>query len=401
MTQLRTYLLTLIGLVAGARAAGDLIKNGIHQQSEPSTGNAREGSSPAPGPRPASPQTGGGKATPTGKPVSTPGAEQIHTRDMSKVHGPIGYLKELFQRFTGDLCPAWAASLSFFSILAIGPVLLCGLAVLGYLIHDPAEAARQVERVIANLLPGRGASQTARTIIQQMNIEQSAQGLMQSRGTAGIIGLLSLFWSAIQIFLNATTPMNAAFRAQETRSFLKLRLVALGLLLGTGLLFLLSLLPSVGVQALNSVTLPVVGDVSAYTRMPLKIVLWVVGVVVNAAMFTLIYRYLPSPSSGVTWRSAAFAGSIVAVLWEIAKQAFALYLQRFGEAGYNKLYGSLGGLVGLIFWIYYSSMIMLLGAEIAQLYQDAQEEKQKRQKEAVAAAPAAPAMEPQPRRRAA
>jgi membrane protein len=93
-------------------------------------------------------------------------------------------------------------------------------------------------------------------------------------------------------------------------------------------------------------------------------------------MFSVIYRYLPSPSANVTWKAAGIAGGIVALLWEAAKQAFAFYTSKY--ANYDKVYGTLGGVVGLVFWIYYTSMILLLGAEIANLYGDAQRAKRKK-----------------------
>ena len=298
-------------------------------------------------------------------------------RDISGVYGPLGYLKELFMRFGADQCGSWAASLSFFAILSIAPILLCALAVLGFLIHNPHEATLQVQRIIASLLPGDSVQSTARDLVAQMQIEKSAETLMASRGVAGIVGVASLFWAALQIFVNAVAPMNAALRATETRNFLKLRLAALGLLFGAGILFVLSLLPAIGAEFIGKYVPSRLPDsTEAIVSTLLYTVSLLVGVAINAVMFAVIYRYLPSPSARVDWRSAAFSGVIVAALWEIAKRAFGFYLSHYGN--YNKVYGSLGGLVALIFWIYYSSMILLLGAEIAGLYMDARTERQRK-----------------------
>jgi len=79
-------------------------------------------------------------------------------------------------------------------------------------------------------------------------------------------------------------------------------------------------------------------------------------------MFTVIYRYLPSPSAQVTWRAAGMAGTIVALLWELAKQGFAFYLHRF--ANYNKVYGSIGTVMILMLIIYFNSLILLIGYEL-------------------------------------
>nr|CAA9262302.1 hypothetical protein AVDCRST_MAG63-3194 [uncultured Armatimonadetes bacterium] len=376
-------LLAVIGVLSGAWLGADLLKGGAKRAAraatrpkpEPAVAGTKGGSLalplaaavPARKPRVASADTKPAED----KPVSAPGAQESHS-DIRQVHGPFGYLMELGKRFGADLCPAWAASLSFFSILSIPPVLLCGLAVLGALIK-PAEAEQQVQRVLANVLPGggRAAERQAAQIMKQLNVEKSIETLHEQRGVAGVVGVVSLFWAAMQIFINATTPMNAAFRAKETRGWFKLRGYALFLLFVAGALFLLSLLPSAGASVIRRI--PWFSNLPDPVPPIIAFLILLVGVAINATMFAVIYRYLPSPSAGIEWREAFFAGAIVAVLWEAAKIGFAFYLSRFGN--YDKVYGSLGGAVALVFWIYYSSLILLLGAEIAKLYSDVREAK--------------------------
>jgi membrane protein len=396
MAAIRAVLLAIIGLLSGAWLGLDALKNGAKQA-------ARNG---LPAPKPFKPRkrdqarlaahqaktttaavasraghvvsrvihrnkqhAGADEAPP--KPASAPAGRAAHT-DIREISGWFGYLKELFKRFGADHCPAWAAALSFFSILSIAPILLCALAILGFVIQDPAEAQRQVERALAGVLPGAGKSarEQAHVIAEQLKIGEAAKGLRDYSSTAGLIGLLSLVWASMQIFINATTPMNAAFGTEETRGWFKLRGIALFLLVVVGFLFLLALVPSSGAQIINALRLPFIGRLPDPLPPILAFLLSLVGVAINAVMFSVVYRYLPSPSAKIDWKEARFAGVIVAVLWEIAKQAFAFYLRRFGQAGYNKMYGSLGGLVGGIFWIFYTSMILLLGAEIAKLYSD-------------------------------
>jgi membrane protein len=407
MSEIRRILLLIIAAMSGAWLGADALKarakdTGRARAAGPAprpaaTAGAKNGASlslPWPGRRHATPSPGTTDRSGKGflsflkkrgddksepkietetKPVSAPGAAPDAHRDMSKIHGPFGYVMELFKRFGADHCPAWAAALSFFSILSLPFILLAGLWVLGEFI-SPAEATDRIKQLLTSVLPGggTGANEQADLILRQLNVEKSLQQLHEQRGIAGIIGVGSLFWSAMQIFLNAATPMNAAFRTEETRGWLKIRGYALGLLLGAGLLFLLALVPSSIAQVLNTVNVPIVGELQEPI---LGIVFTLLGVLINAAMFAVIYRYLPSPSAGVDWREARFAGIIVAVLWEIAKQGFAWYLGEFGQKGYNKVYGSLGGAVALVFWIYYTSMILLLGAEICKLYSDVREAK--------------------------
>lgn len=297
-------------------------------------------------------------------------------------------VRELFRRFGEDQAPAFAASLAFFGILSLVPVLLVALAALGYLIHDPQEAAAQLERIVQQMLPGGQAKRAAATLMKDAQIAQQAEELMKARGIAGVIGIVSLVWASLQIFVNGATSMNAAWSEEESRPWIKLRLVALGLLVGAGGLFLLSLLPSSGPDAVRRLNIPWLG-LPEQVPWYIDLAFTLLAVAINVVMFALIYRFLPNAQ--VTWRQAFVGGAFMGVLWELAKQGFSLYLSRFDN--YNKMYGSLGGLIILILWIYYTSMLLLLGAEVAKLYKDVREGKLRRD-EAKPPADPAPKAEP-------
>jgi membrane protein len=308
--------------------------------------------------------------------TTTAGGATIPTTTRPLHHvGPLGMLKELYERFNEDQCSGWAAALSFFGILSFIPLLVCGIAALGFFIHDPHSAAEKVFNVLKSILPGANAGYTAQKIIQDAHIEEQAARLMQFSGWGTVVGVVSLIWAASRIFVSAAPPMNAAFRAKETRSFLMMQVYALGLLLAAGFLALLSFLPSSGPDLLRRI--------SWFSGLPDPSPWWLdtfflmLSVAINALMFMIIYRFLPSPAARVTWREATVGGVVAAILWEFAKQGFGMYLRSYGgSSAYDKLYGSLGGIIILILWVYYSSMILLLGAEIAELYSDVRAVKQ-------------------------
>jgi len=106
---------------------------------------------------------------------------------------------------------------------------------------------RFVTGLVAQMLPGREASDAANNLIAQTHIVESAHTLMAGKWWAAAVGVLSLLWAAVGLFVGASDPMNAAWDVRETRGFVKLRLVALGVFIGSGLLFLLSLVPSLPV----------------------------------------------------------------------------------------------------------------------------------------------------------
>ncbi len=297
------------------------------------------------------------------------------TRSTSaKVDGGFASLaKELYARFNTDQGPVQAAALSFYAMLSLVPILLFALAALGFVIKSPEQAANYVHDVVTHLLPGEAASKAADQFIQQTNIVGSAQGLMRGKWWAILIGLPPLLWSAISLFVTAAGAMNAAWETQEKRGFIKLRLVALGVFLGAGLLFALSLLPTSGPDFIQRLHIPWLGLpkhppflIATLMQIGFELLAWAIDI----AMFVLIYRFLPD--APVSWKSAATGGAVAGLLWEIFKKAFTVYLAHFGN--FNKLYGALGGVFLLVTWIYYSCMVLLVGAIVCKMYHEHKEE---------------------------
>jgi len=151
-------------------------------------------------------------------------------RDHLLPSGPWPTARELFRRFGKDQCPAFAAALTFFSILSIVPALVVALAALAFLFQDPAEAMQRLQSLIASILPGDFAGKAAKSMIQEANVQKSVEDLIKTRGIAGVIGLLSLIWATMQIFVNGAPAMNAAFEVVERRGWVQPGPVAVGLL---------------------------------------------------------------------------------------------------------------------------------------------------------------------------
>ena len=240
--------------------------------------------------------------------------------------------------------------------------MLFALAALGFFIHDPLKVQEYVKHLVEQALPGKQAAEAANQIIAQTHITESAQTLIQGKWWATAIGAASLLWAAISLFAAASEPMNIAWEVKETRSFLQLRLVCLGVFLGSGILFLISLAPSSGPSFVRSLHIPWLG-LPKQIPWGIDLLFWALAILVNAGMFTLIYRFLPNAKS--TWREAFYGGIVAGFLWEIFKKAFAVYLAHF--ANFNQQYGALGGVILLVTWIWYSCIVLLLGAILCKM----------------------------------
>lgn len=281
---------------------------------------------------------------------------------------PIALIKEFYRRFMEDDVLTLSGALAFTGVLSLLPLALFAILALGMVFRDPMVASQQVEHFTERLLPGAMATRAARELLQQTQLVQTAQDMSSHIGFPLLIGVGSLLWAGITLFATAANVMNRAWDVSETRNPIKIWGISLGVLLGAGAIFLLSLAITGLPAFLDRGFLGTAGHGLALLA---GILSPIVAIILDTAMFVLIYKVLPN--TRVSWRSALFAGVVTGLLWEIFKQGFAFYLTHFGNSG-NKIYGALGGAVLLVTWIYYSSVVLLSGAEIGKMYQEHREE---------------------------
>lgn len=308
----------------------------------------------------------------------------------------INFTLNVFQRFGKDNGGLLAAGLAFFLVLGFVPLLLVGLWVLGHIYaHKPGEAVEQIQNLISSqLLPG-AASNEVNHLMFRAGITATEGGhapgktlltLLHKGGIAGIFGVLSLIWAAVQIFVNGSVAMNAAWETAENRGWIKLRLMALALLVCAGVLVVLSLAAT---AVSTHISASAFAHIVPFQGRLFSLLLEIAAVVASAVMYAMIYRFLPA--ARVTWR-AAFMGAVVsAIAWEIVKKGLAVYLLHPNKS----LYGELAGLIIFVLLVYYSMMILLIGAEVCAEYSLTVERAAAfRLKRAAHATPSAPATAP-------
>ncbi len=241
-----------------------------------------------------------------------------------------------------------AGGVAFFAFLAIFPALIAALTLYG-LVAEPAQVAQQVES-LAGALP-----QSAQPLItdQLGAVAASSDGAL---GIGLVVSLLAALWSASSGTGNLIQAINLAYDEDETRGFLKLRATALLLTVGA-LVFVLVALALVAVVPALLDALPL-GPVATVLA---QVVRWTLLVGVVIVSLAAVYRVAPDRDAPrIRWAST---GAIVAtVLWVAGSVAFSLYVDNFGS--YNRTYGALAGVVVLLLWLYLTSYVVLLGAEI-------------------------------------
>jgi membrane protein len=257
-------------------------------------------------------------------------------------------VRRAFKESSADNVPILAGGVAFFAFLAIFPAIIAAITLYG-LVADPQTVAAQV-RDLSAALP----QQAQPIVADQLQSVASASG--GALGIGLVISLVAALWSASSGTGNLLKAINVAYDEDETRGFLKVRGVALLLTLGAIVFVLLTLaLVAVVPVVLGALPLGPVGTVLA------QVLRWVLLVALVVGALAVTYRL--APDRDLPRFSWVTTGSLVAtVLWIIGSIAFSLYVNNFGS--YNKTYGAIAGVVVLMLWLYLTSYIVLLGAEI-------------------------------------
>jgi membrane protein len=248
------------------------------------------------------------------------------------------------------------ASISFYSIFALAPLLIVAIAVAGLAFGEEAVRGRVVEEL------GGLLGTTAATAIEAL----IASAWRPGQGTfAGVIGVATLLIAASGVLVELKRALNVMLdRAVAPRSvvsaFVRARLTAFAMVLGFGFLTIVSLLLSTAVAA-----------VAAYlpARFPqLKILLTgldlVASLIVLTTAFAALIRWLPDRPPGP--RVTAISAVTAALLFTLGKYLVGLYLAR---AAVVSTYGAAGSLVVLIIWVYYTSQVLLVGVAFGRQFE--------------------------------
>jgi membrane protein len=263
--------------------------------------------------------------------------------------------RDTFRDWSADNAPRLGAALSYYTVFAISPLLVLVIAVAGFFLG--AEAARGE---IVNTLQGVVGKDIAEAI-QGMLVRSSRSG---GGPLATIISVVTLVVGGTGVMVELKAALNAVWRVkpksdQPVMTQIRSRLVGLAVLLSMGFLLLVSL---------------VVSAVLAWVANGLESVLpqWIVlGYVLNeglsiaavALLFALMFKLLPDAK--ITWHDVWIGAVVTSLLFHLGKFLIGFYL---GTASVTSSFGAAGSLAALLVWVYYSSQIVLLGAEFTRTY---------------------------------
>ncbi|HJR17550.1 MAG TPA: YihY/virulence factor BrkB family protein [Gemmatimonadales bacterium] len=272
--------------------------------------------------------------------------------------GLFGILKQSFKDFMEDDCMTSAAALSYYTVFSLPAILMLIMLVVSS-VMDPNDVRGGLESQLESLM-GPSAGGEVRTILQET--ERPGGGLIPT-----LVGIVALVFGAtgamgqLQAALNRTWDVEPDPEQGGIKTFLTKRLFSLGMLLSIAFLLLVSLAISAMLSGIGdrlSGFLP-----SGLSSPVLHALNLVVSLGVISLLFAAMFKVIPDAK--VAWRSAWVGGIATALLFVVGKFLIGLYI---GKSNPGEAYGAAGSLIVMLLWIYYSAIIVLLGAEFTETW---------------------------------
>ena len=269
-----------------------------------------------------------------------------------------GLFTQTFTEWSNDKAPRLGASLAFYTLLSLAPLLIVLMAVAALAFGGDAvrgQLAWQIQDLV-----GREGARAIQALLQSSY--KPATGI-----TAAIIGFLTLLWGASSVAVELRDALNTIWhvpsadetRIESIRHFMQDRLYGFALVLGVGFLLFVSLLLNAFIAAAGRYF----GQYLALPEAVLQAVTSVASFVIITILFAAIYKVLPNVH--LKWSDVIVGAAFTSLVFTGGKQLIALYI---GKASIGSAYGAAGSLVVALVWVYYSAQLFFLGAEFTKVY---------------------------------
>ena len=266
--------------------------------------------------------------------------------------------KTTFEELTDDDVPSLAAAIAYYTVFSLPPLLVLIVGIAGA-IMGPDRVAEAITSQVGSVAGAEG-ERAVRTMIENASTLGTGVG-------SKLAGLAALLFGATGAFAQLQKALNRAWEVEEAtegggiKGLIFKRLLSFGMVITIAFFLLVSLAVSGALSAVGDAAASVAGDGLAGTGM--QVLNFVVSLLVIGGLFTVLFKVLPDAE--IRWKDAAVGGAVTAVLFTLGKTAIGVYL---GTADPGSAFGAAGSLALLLIWIYYSALIVLVGAEFTQAW---------------------------------
>lgn len=266
------------------------------------------------------------------------------------------YARNLWYKAARDQLFFLSSGITFNVLVTIVPLLLITISVLGMLVESSTSAREQILSFIQRIMP-----------LASAQAESLLFGLVEDSGWFGVLGLVGLVWASTRLFGSLRTVLEIIFEIppEERLGIVEGKIHDIRMVVVVGSLFLLTISLTTALNWLKNYGVGFLGLDAYNISWFWSLASLLVAYLITYMMFFFVYRYVPD--RWIPRQDAAVAAFFSSVLFELAKQAFVAYLAEFGR--FMELYGSFTNLVVIAFWVYYSSIVFILGGELGRIVQ--------------------------------
>jgi membrane protein len=259
-------------------------------------------------------------------------------------------LKKTASKWSDCNAPRLGASLAFYMLLSLAPLLIFLVAICGFAFSAATAQERLLGQVHA--LAGAAGERTMRMLIN--SAAQPKSGIV-----ASVVAFATLLFGASGVFLELRESLNTIWsapkqRSSTWRSFVRQRLSSFGMVIGLAFVLMLSLVLSTALAVFQRFF---VGFFPVHVAVLSEVANFFISLAAISALFALIFKYVPDVPIG--WRDVGIGSISTAILFVAGKTLLAIY---FATVGVGSTYGAAGSLVALVIWVYYSAQIFFFGA---------------------------------------
>jgi membrane protein len=263
-----------------------------------------------------------------------------------------------FKGFSDDKGLKLSASLAYYTIFSIGPLLLLLMSLASIFYGQEAIEGKVFGQL--NGLLGNSAAKQIQEIIQNVQFSGKTKFAL-------VISIATLLVGATSLFIEIQDSLNSIWKLKAKpkkgwMAFLKNRLLSSSLIISLGFLLIVTLIVNGVIEVLMGRLGVMFGSATTIIMMVINLL---ITFVVITVLFSIIFKFLPDAK--IQWKHVRTGAIFTALLFMIGRYAIGLYIQKTGT---ESTYGAAGSIVIILVWIYYSSVILYLGAEFTQVYTD-------------------------------
>jgi membrane protein len=269
---------------------------------------------------------------------------------------PFLYIKRVFKEFSADNILKYSASLAYYTVFSIAPLLVIVSALLGFFFGKEAMQG-QIYQQLSHLVGSVAALQIQDTI---KNIHLNNNSYL-----ASVISIVILFIGATSIFGEIQDSLNKIWglKIKPKKVWWKLiitRLLSFSLILSIGAILIISFLLNALLNAFGDLISNYIKNYSSYFMAATGAIL---SLLVTGFLFSLVFKILPDAK--IKWRDVLLGGFVTAIFFTLGKMGIGYYI---GKSKLSSLYGAAGSIIIFMVWVYYSSIILYLGAEFTKVH---------------------------------